>query len=215
MGLRNGYIELMNRKEKALFVQQTLDRLFPNPPAPLNHFDAYSLLVAVVLSAQCTDAVVNQVTPALFEAAPDPWAMVRLGPDQILEFVKRCGLAPTKSRHIFRLSQMLVEEWDGQVPSSFEALERLPGVGHKTASVVMSHAFQVPAFPVDTHIHRLAKRWGLSQGTSVEKTEADLKKYFPRENWNKLHLQLIYFGRQFCPARGHIPEQCPICSVVG
>lgn len=205
----------MNRKEKALFVCKTLDQQFPAPPIPLDHHDPFTLLVAVLLSAQCTDAVVNQVTPALFAAAPDAKSMARLQPEQILELIRRCGLAPTKSRHLHGLALQLLRDHDGQVPADFAALERLPGVGHKTASVVMSHAFKVPAFPVDTHIHRLAARWGLSDGSTVEKTEADLKKLYPPESWEKLHLQMIYFGRQFCPARNHDPAQCPICSVVG
>lgn len=205
----------MKLKDKALFIQQTLDRLLPSPPIPLDHHDPFTLLVAVVLSAQCTDAVVNQVTPALFAAAPNAEAMARLSPEQILLYIRRCGLAPTKSRNLHALAQQLLRDHGGQVPASFTELEKLPGVGHKTASVVMSHAFKVPAFPVDTHIHRLATRWGLSDGSSVEKTEAALKKLFPQARWEILHLQIIYFGRQFCPARGHDPQQCPICSVIG
>jgi endonuclease III len=213
--VNNSYIPNMKLKDKALFIQQTLDRLLPSPPIPLDHHDPFTLLVAVVLSAQCTDAVVNQVTPALFAAAPNAEAMARLSPEQILLYIRRCGLAPTKSRNLHALAQQLLRDHGGQVPASFAELEKLPGVGHKTASVVMSHAFKVPAFPVDTHIHRLATRWGLSDGSSVEKTEAALKKLFPQARWEILHLQIIYFGRQFCPARGHDPQQCPICSVIG
>lgn len=205
----------MTRQEKAAFIRSTLDNLLPAPPIPLDHKDPFTLLIAVLLSAQCTDAVVNQVTPALFKAADTPEAMSRLSPEQILSLIRRCGLAPTKSRNIHALSIQLLRDHQGQVPADFLALEALPGVGHKTAGVVMSHAFGVPAFPVDTHIHRLAWRWGLSDGTQVEKTEADLKKLFPRDSWEKLHLQIIYFGRQYCPARGHDGTRCPICAVCG
>lgn len=205
----------MNLHAKAEFIQKTLDSLLPSPPIPLDHKDPFTLLVAVLLSAQCTDAVVNQATPALFAAADTPAAMAALGSERILGFVKRCGLAPTKSRNIQALSEILLAEHGGHVPCDMEALERLPGVGHKTASVVLSHAFKIPAFPVDTHIHRLAWRWGLSDGTSVAQTERSLKRLFSPENWEKLHLQIIYFGRQYCPARNHDPAQCPICSVIG
>jgi len=205
----------MNRLEKAAYIRSTLDSLLPDPPIPLDHKDPFTLLIAVLLSAQCTDAVVNQVTPALFKAADTPEAMSRLSPEQILSLIRRCGLAPTKSRNIHALSLQLLRDHQGQVPADFQALEALPGVGHKTAGVVMSHAFGVPAFPVDTHIHRLAWRWGLSDGTKVEKTEADLKKLFPRDSWEKLHLQIIYYGRQYCPARGHSVAHCPICAVCG
>ncbi|MEZ4828387.1 MAG: endonuclease III [Bacteroidia bacterium] len=205
----------MNEQEKAQFVMETLDRLYPETPIPLEHADPYTLLVAVLLSAQCTDARVNQVTPHLFARAADPFAMAEVEVEEIREIIKPCGLSPTKSKAISNLSRILVEKYDGKVPATFEELETLPGVGHKTASVVMSQAFGVPAFPVDTHIHRLMDRWALSNGKNVEKTEADAKRLFPRESWNKLHLQIIYFGREYCPARGHDPHQCPICSVIG
>lgn len=202
-------------KKKAAAIAALLDELYPETPIPLRHEDAYTLLVAVVLSAQCTDERVNQITPLLFARADNPHDMVKLSVDEIREIIKPCGLSPSKSKAIWELSRMLVEQHGGQVPQSFEALEALPGVGHKTASVVMSQAFGVPAFPVDTHIHRLAARWGLSDGKNVEKTERDLKALFPENSWNKLHLQIIFFGRQYCPARGHKPENCPICSKWG
>ncbi len=205
----------MTRKEKAREIARILDELFPEVPIPLRHRDPYTLLVAVLLSAQCTDERVNKITPVLFAQADNPHDMCRLPLERIEEIIRPCGLAPRKARAIKDLSCILVERYDGQVPPSFEALEALPGVGHKTASVVMSQAFGVPAFPVDTHIHRLAWRWGLSQGKNVRQTEADLKELFPREQWNKLHLQLIYFGRKYCPARGHDPVRCPICSKFG
>lgn len=205
----------MIKKEKAADIAQILDSLFPETPIPLQHMDPFTLLVAVVLSAQCTDERVNQVTPYLFAKADNPFAMAKLEVDAIREIIKPCGLSPSKSKAIKGLSEILVEQYQGAVPESFEQLEALPGVGHKTASVVMSQAFGHPAFPVDTHIHRLAWRWGLSTGKSVEKTEADLKKAFPQSSWNKLHLQIIYFGRAYCPARGHNPYQCPICSKYG
>ncbi|HMP28993.1 MAG TPA: endonuclease III, partial [Saprospiraceae bacterium] len=179
------------------------------------HKDPYTLLVAVLLSAQCTDVRVNQVTPYLFELADNPYDMSLVPVEQIAKIIKPCGLSPRKSKAISDLSKILINDYQGQVPQSFEALEALPGVGHKTASVVMAQAFGVPAFPVDTHIHRLAYRWCLSTGKNVEKTEADLKKLFPEEKWNTLHLQIIFFGREYCPARGHVAEQCPICSVIG
>jgi endonuclease-3 len=202
----------MKRAEKAERIQALLEELYPETPVPLDHTDAYTLLVAVLLSAQCTDARVNQTTPALFAKGPDPAAMVRLSVEEIREIIKPCGLSPQKSKAIHRLSEILLEEHGGEVPDSFEALEALPGVGHKTASVVMAQAFGVPAFPVDTHIHRLAARWGLSNGGTVERTERDLKALFPREVWNKLHLQIIFFGREHCPARSHELADCPICS---
>lgn len=192
-----------------------LDDLYPTTPIPLDHKDPYTLLVAVLLSAQCTDERVNKVTPDLFELADNPFDMARQEVADIKAIIRPCGLSPRKSKAISDLSQILVEEYEGTVPESFSALEALPGVGHKTASVVMSQAFGVPAFPVDTHIHRLAYRWGLSTGKNVVKTEADLKRLFPRESWNKLHLQIIFFGREYCPARGHKPEECPICSKYG
>ena len=205
----------MNKKEKAAFVIQKLEDLYPDTPIPLEHQDPYTLLVAVLLSAQCTDARVNTVTPILFERADNPQDMALLDVDEIKSIIRPCGLSPRKSKAISELSQILLEKHSGQVPQNFTDLEALPGVGHKTASVVMSQAFGVPAFPVDTHIHRLMYRWTLSTGKNVEKTEADAKKLFPRELWNKLHLQIIYFGREHCPARGHNPHNCPICSVIG
>lgn len=204
----------MTKKEKTTFILNTLERLYPEVPIPLDHKDAYTLLIAVLLSAQCTDARVNTVTPTLFAEADNPKDMVKLTVDQIREIIKPCGLSPAKSKAIFGLSQILNEKYKGQVPKTFEELEALPGVGHKTASVVMSQAWGFPAFPVDTHIHRLAERWGLSSGKNVEQTEKDLKKLIPEDKWNKAHLQIIYFGREYCPARGHDPEKCPICSVV-
>ena len=205
----------MNAKKKIQFISEKLDELFPNPPIPLDHTDAYTMLVAVVLSAQCTDIRVNQVTKVLFKKANTPAAMVKLGQKRIAEIIKPCGFFNTKSAGIYNLSKTLVEKYNGEVPHTFEELEKLPSVGHKTASVIMSHIFKVPAFPVDTHIHRLAERWGLSDGSSVEKTEKDLKKAFPENEWEKRHLQIIYFGRTYCKARGHKAEECPICSVVG
>ena len=205
----------MKRADKIRFIGEKLDELFPNPPIPLDYTSAYTMLVAVVLSAQCTDIRVNQVTKVLFKAAKTPAAMVKFGIDRIAEIIKPCGFFNTKSVNIYNLSKELVEKFGGKVPRTFEELESLPGVGHKTASVVMSHIFKIPAFPVDTHIHRLAMRWGLSDGSSVEQTENDLKKVFPESEWEKRHLQIIYFGRTYCKARGHKPEECPICSVVG
>ena len=202
----------MTRAEKAERIRATLDRLYPEVPIPLDHQDPFTLLVAVVLSAQCTDARVNLVTPALFARAATPVAMARLGESEILALIRSCGLAPSKAKNIKALSQQIVERHGGRVPEGFAALEALPGVGHKTASVVMSQAFGHPAFPVDTHIHRLAARWGLSNGSSVERTERDLKRIFPESAWNRLHLQIIYFGREHCPARGHEASGCPICS---
>ena len=205
----------MKRADKIKFISDTLDELLPNPPIPLDYTSPFTLLVAVVLSAQCTDIRVNQVTKVLYKKADTPKKMVKLGVDKIAEIIKPCGCFNTKSKNIYNLSKTLVEKYDGEVPRTFEELESLPGVGHKTASVMMIHAFKVPAFPVDTHIHRLAKRWGLSDGSSVEQTEADLKKIFPKEEWEKRHLQIIYFGRTYCKAMGHKPENCPICKVVG
>ncbi|TPV96270.1 MAG: endonuclease III [Myxococcales bacterium FL481] len=202
----------MTRREKAERIHQQLDALYPTVPVPLDHRDPFTLLVAVLLSAQTTDARVNLVTPALFDRAASPSTMAALSTEEILGFIRTCGLAPAKSKNIKRLSEILVEQHDGEVPASFEALEALPGVGHKTASVVMAQAFGVPAFPVDTHIHRLADRWGLSTGKNVEQTERDLKAVFPKSAWNRLHLQIIYFGREHCPARGHDLSACPICS---
>ncbi len=200
---------------KAIAIAEILEILFPETPIPLQHKDTYTLLVAVLLSAQCTDERVNKITPFLFAKADTPLAMCQLSVEEIKEIIRPCGLSPKKSQAIADLSKILVEQYQGQVPQSFEALEKLPGVGHKTASVVMSQGFGVPAFPVDTHIHRLAFRWGLSNGKNVEQTEKDLKALFPIEKWNKLHLQIIFFGRQYCPARGHQLKKCPICSVYG
>lgn len=205
----------MKRTEKITFINEKLDELFPNPPIPLNFSDPFTLLIAVALSAQCTDARVNLVTAELFKVANTPAKMVALGVDKIAEYIKTCGLYQNKSKNIYKLSQILVEKYNGKVPQTFEELEALPGVGHKTASVMMIHAFKTPAFPVDTHIHRLAARWGLSNGSTVERTEADLKKIFPPEDWEKKHLQIILFGRTYCKATGHKSEQCPICSIVG
>jgi endonuclease-3 len=202
----------MNKKEKAERIRRQLASLYPAPPVPLDHKDAFTLLVAVMLSAQTTDARVNMVTPALFAKAPDAKKMAALPVEEILGFIRTCGLAPTKARNLSALAKLLVERHGGKVPKDFEALEALPGVGHKTASVVMAQAFHVPAFPVDTHIHRLAARWGLSDGSNVVKTEADLKKLFPEQHWNELHLQIIYFGREYCPALRHDAAKCPICS---
>lgn len=204
----------MKKKDRVEFIAQTLERLYPETPVPLDHQDPYTLLVAVLLSAQCTDERVNKITPGLFSRANNPFDMAQVPVDEIREIIKPCGLSPFKSKAIAGLSQILVEKYQGEVPQSFEELEALPGVGHKTASVVMSQAFGVPAFPVDTHIHRLAKRWKLSSGKSVEQTEKDLKRLFPRESWNKLHLQIIFYGREFCPARGHQEENCLICRTI-
>lgn len=205
---------MMKKKERVEFVATTLERLYPETPVPLDHSDAYTLLIAVLLSAQCTDERVNKITPLLFDKARTPQEMLTLTVDEIREIIKPCGLSPFKSKAIYGLSGIIMEKHNGEVPQSFEELEALPGVGHKTASVVMSQAFGVPAFPVDTHIHRLAKRWKLSNGKSVERTEKDLKRLFPKESWNKLHLQIIFYGREHCPARGHNPEDCLICSTV-
>ena len=202
----------MTRREKAERIGKILDELFPLPPIPLQHRDPFTLLVAVVLSAQTTDARVNLVTPALFARAADAESMAALSEAEILSFIRTCGLAPSKAKNIRRLATILTDEYGGRVPEDIEALERLPGVGHKTASVVMSQAFGRPAFPVDTHIHRLAWRWGLSSGRTVERTENDLKKLFAPEEWGRRHLQIIYFGREYCPARGHVAANCPVCS---
>lgn len=204
----------VNKKERAAYVLQRLGELYPNPPIPLNHTDAFTLLVAVVLSAQCTDKKVNEVTPSLFRVAPDPAHMVALGDKAILELIRQCGLAPQKSRALAELSKLLLERHGAQVPRTFAELEALPGVGHKTASVVMSQAFGEPAFPVDTHIHRLAQRWGLSDGRNVEQTERDLKALFPPATWNHLHLQIIYYGREHCTARGCQGMTCEICRTL-
>jgi endonuclease III len=197
--------------ERADYILHRLQELYPETPVPLDHSDPFTLLVAVLLSAQCTDERVNQVTPALFALADNPANMAALDVDQIKAIIRPCGLSPQKSKAIKRLSEILLEEHGGVVPEDMEALERLPGVGHKTASVVMSQAFGVPAFPVDTHIHRLAQRWGLTRGKSVTQTERDLKRLFPREYWNRLHLQIIFYGRQYCTARGCDGRVCEIC----
>jgi len=202
----------MKRAEKAERIAKILDRLYPEVPVPLEHGDAFQLLVAVLLSAQCTDERVNKVTPGLFAAAPDCFAMAKLSAAQIQRHIASCGLAPTKAKNLAALARTLVAENEGRVPESFDGLEALPGVGHKTASVVMSQGFGHPAFPVDTHIHRLAARWGLSSGKNVVQTERDLKALFPEETWNRLHLQIIYFGREHCPARGHDLSSCAICG---
>lgn len=202
----------MKRAEKAVIIAQQLEELYPEIPVPLDHSNPFELLVAVLMSAQTTDLKVNEVTPALFAKASNATTMATLPVETILADIRQVGLAPTKAKNIRRLSEMLVERHGGEVPASFEALEALPGVGHKTAGVVMAQAFGVPAFPIDTHIHRLAARWGLSNGTNVEKTERDLKAVFPKEKWNDLHLQIIFFGREYCPARYHDLTTCPICS---
>lgn len=202
------------REERARYVLKRLAELYPDPPIPLQHEDAFTLLVAVLLSAHNTDASVNKVTPALFALANTPQAMMQIPLEEVDRIVRPCGLASRKAPAIVNLSKMLVEEHGGQVPADLEALERLPGVGHKTASVVMSQAFGVPSFPVDVHIHRLAQRWGLTSGKSVKQTEADLRELFPRETWNKMHLRIIYYGRQYCTARGCHGYQCEICRTL-
>jgi endonuclease-3 len=205
----------MTRDEKVRFILDTLKALYPTPPIPLRHEDPYTLLVAVVLSAQCTDLRVNQVTPGLFARARTPEQMAQLPVEAIQDLIRPCGLAPQKARAIRELSRLIAQRHQGQVPRTLEELEALPGVGHKTAQVVVAQAFGQPAFPVDTHIHRLAWRWGLSSGKNVAQTEKDLKALFPRDRWNQLHLQIIYFGREHCPARGHDPHRCPLCGKVG
>lgn len=202
----------MTKSEKVTDILKTLDKLYPNPPVPLDHKDAYTLLIAVLLSAQCTDIRVNKTTPHLFKLADNPFDMIKLSVEEIREIIKPCGLSPMKSKGIYGLSKILIEKYNGEVPNTFEALEALPAVGHKTASVVMTQWFGVPAFPVDTHIHRLAYRWGLSNGKSVDQTEKDLKRLIPEKKWNKAHLQIIYYGREYCPARNHNWEACPICK---
>jgi len=205
----------VTKKEKAEFIADTLNKLYPNPPIPLHHKDAYTLLIAVLLSAQCTDERVNKVTPHLFALADNPFDMAKIPVAKIKEIIRPCGLSPRKSQAISDLSKILVKKYNGNVPQTFTELEELPGVGHKTASVVMSQAFGFSAFPVDTHIHRLAYRWNLSSGKNVEQTEKDLKRIFPEPLWNILHLQIIYYGREYCTARGHNPAKCIICSKVG
>lgn len=201
----------LTKRERIEFILDRLQTLYPNPPIPLDHKDPFTLLVAVLLSAQCTDERVNTVTPALFARADNPFDMAKVPVEEIQAIIRPCGLSPQKSKAISVLSKMLVEEHNGEVPADFAALERLPGVGHKTASVVMSQAFGIPAFAVDTHIHRLAQRWGLTSGKNVVQTEADLKKAFPKERWNALHLQIIYYGREYCSARGCDGRVCDIC----
>lgn len=199
-------------KASAKAIATILDEYFPDPPIPLHHKDPYTLLIAVVLSARCTDAKVNQITPYLFAKADSPHQMILLSIEEIQAIIRPCGLSPAKSKAIWNLSKILIDQHGGEVPASFEALEKLPGVGHKTASVVMAQAFHVPAFPIDTHIHRSAKRWKLSSGRSINQTEKDLKRLFPKKNWIKLHLQIIHFARAFCPALKHDAKKCPICS---
>ena len=205
----------MKKQDKVKGIHKILDKIYPNPPVPLNHENPYTLLIAVLLSARCTDKKVNEVTPDLFNLADNPNDMAKKNVNQVRKIVKPCGLSPQKSKAIVGLSKILVDRYGGVVPRNFEELEELPGVGHKTASVVMSQAFGVPAFPVDTHIHRLAWRWALSNRKSVEKTEKDLKRLFPEGSWNKLHLQMIYYGREYCPAISHILNEFPICSKYG
>ncbi len=202
----------MKRQDKADRIGEILDELYPKPPVPLDHVDPFTLLVSVMLSAQTTDKKVNEVTPALFAAAPDPKKMAALPVPKILAHIRTVGLAPTKAKNLKRMAELLLERHGGEVPADIDALEALPGVGHKTASVVMCQAFEMPAFPVDTHIHRLAARWGLSNGKNVAKTELDLKRVFPEDTWIRRHLQIIYFGREYCPARGHDLAQCRICG---
>lgn len=197
--------------ERVSYIQGELERLYPETPIPLNHTNPYTLLIAVLLSAQCTDERVNKITPDLFELADNPQEMVKIPVEKIREIIKPCGLSPRKSKAISELSKILLDKHSGEVPKNFKDLEALPGVGHKTASVVMSQAFHHPAFPVDTHIHRLAQRWGLTSGKNVVQTEKDLKRLFPEERWNKLHLQIIFYGREYCTARGCDGRVCPIC----
>ncbi|MBD78723.1 MAG: endonuclease III [Crocinitomicaceae bacterium] len=205
----------MTRKEKAAYLIKKLEEIYPNPAIPLNHKDPYTLLIAVMLSAQCTDERVNKVTPSLFKLADNPFDMIKLSIEEIKTVIRPCGLSPMKSKGIYGSSKILVEKHNGMVPSNFKDLEELPAVGHKTASVVMTQAFGLPAFPVDTHIHRLMYRWGLTNGKSVEQTEKDAKRLFPKELWNKLHLQIIYYGREYSPARGFKPEFSPIDLEIG
>ena len=204
----------MNRAERAALIDRRLAELYPETPVPLDHRDAFTLLLAVLLSAQCTDRRVNQVTPRLFALADNPAAMARVPEERIREIIRPCGLSPQKARAIAGLSRLLLERHGGEVPRTFAELEALPGVGHKTASVVMAQAFGVPAFPVDTHIHRLAQRWGLTSGRSVTQTERDLKRLFPQEHWNQLHLRIIFYGREYCTARGCDGTVCPLCREV-
>lgn len=202
----------MRKEERIAFIDRRLQELYPDPPVPLDHTDPYTLLIAVLLSAQCTDERVNQVTPALFELADNPYDMAKESVETIRSIIKPCGLSPQKSKAIRRLSEILIEEHSGEVPQDCESLEKLPGVGHKTASVVMAQSFGVPSFPVDTHIHRLAQRWGLTRGRNVNETERDLKRVFKKSRWNDLHLQIIFYGREFCTARGCDGRVCEICT---
>ena len=206
------HLTKMKKSEKAKIVIKILDKFYPETPIPLNHDNVYTLLIAVLLSAQCTDERVNKITPKLFSIAPDPKSMSRLTIDNIYRIIKSCGLGPQKSKAIKELSNILIDKFNGEVPSTFEELEQLPGVGHKTASVVMSQGFGIPAFAVDTHIHRLAQRWGLTNGKNVKQTEKDLKNIFPEETWNKLHLQIIFWGREYCSARSCYGLDCKICK---
>ncbi len=205
----------MTKKGKAKFIIEELEKLYPETPVPLDHTDSYSLLIAVLLSAQCTDVMVNRVTPSLFSRANNPFDMIKLTVDEIREIIRPCGLSPKKAKAIYELSHILINQHGGEVPESFELLEELPGVGHKTASVVMSQAFGVPAFPVDTHIHRLLIKWGITKGKNVVETEVDAKKLFPRELWNKLHLQIIFYGREYSPARSPLLEKDYITRTIG
>lgn len=205
----------MRKAEKASFIRKKLNALYPLPPIPLQHHSPFTLLIAVLLSAQCTDQRVNSVTPKLFALADNPEKMRKIPLKKIADIIRPCGLSPKKSKAISELSEILVSQYGGNIPNDEKELEKLPGVGHKTASVVLAQAFHVPTFPVDTHIHRLAYRWGLSSGKNVVQTERDLKRVFEKKDWNKLHLQIIYFGREYCKARQHDPLQCPICKVVG
>ena len=208
-------LKIMTKKEKVQFVIDTLQKLYPETPIPLDHKDPYTLLIAVLLSAQSTDVKVNQITPLLFSVADNPYDMVKLSVEEIREIIKPVGLSPMKSKGIYGLSNILIDKYNGQVPADMDALEELPAVGHKTASVVMAQAFNVPAFPVDTHIHRLIYRWGLSNGKNVVQTEKDAKRLFPKDLWNKLHLQIIYYGRQYSPARGWNLEKDVITKTIG
>ena len=205
----------MTKQEKVDFVLEELDKRYPEPPVPLDHKDPYTLLIAVLLSAQCTDERVNKITPKLFARADNPYDMIKMTREEIQDIIRPCGLSPMKSKGIYGLSHILIDKYNGEVPEDMAALEELPAVGHKTASVVMIQAFNTPAFPVDTHIHRLLTRWTLTTGKNVAQTEKDAKRLFPIETWIKLHLQIIYFGREYCPARGHIAQDCPICSKIG
>lgn len=205
----------MKKSEKVARILEILENEFPNPPVPLDHKDSYTLLIAVLLSAQCTDERVNKITPILFAKADNPFDMIKMSIEEIQSIIRPCGLSPAKSKGIYGLSQRLVAEFNGEVPADMAILESLPAVGHKTASVVMAQAFGIPAFPVDTHIHRLAWRWGLSNGKSVVQTEKDLKRLIPKAKWNDVHIQIILFGRKYCPARGHQAEKCPICCFAG